>query len=546
MKDKFKSKVMKLALSGVAIFVFGIFIGYQLNHGTIASIQGFLFNAAGWATDSNATDSNATDSNATNSNATNSNATNSNATDSNATNSNATNSNATNNIIYLQSFHLTTKQATAGDKVYVSVETSGACLNGVTVTLKNQVNNTTFSASVKDIDNNPYIVLPTNLSTASYIVTDVLLTGLNNDRTTFSKHYSSSGADNYWELLDTVSVTEKVIVTPVKLNSISLEPTDVSVGDKINVSFDANKTLKSLKLEFKTSDGKNMIVYAQSLTSKSYFEIPTTTVGGTYTLYSATLTASDSTKVYTTDGSNGSEKFAFNSTLVISDGTETSFIYNNEDVNSQILSKLYNSKNGTEITINANSNTIIDKELFNAIKGKNKTLTINYNDNQIVFKGNDIRTSKTIDISMVVESASSSEDIGKLVSNGVVVNFPDNGNLPGSALIRVKANGDVTKTLGDKIYVYFYNESTNDFCVIAEDVKKTSDGYYEFTISHNSDYLLVNEKLDSKLVVSQSSDNVVSFQKGNKTYLLLIGIGVVAVVAIAGVIVVVRKKNKNN
>ena len=45
--DKFKSKVIKLAVSGVAIFAIGIFVGYQLNYGTLSSIQGYLFNAAG-------------------------------------------------------------------------------------------------------------------------------------------------------------------------------------------------------------------------------------------------------------------------------------------------------------------------------------------------------------------------------------------------------------------------------------------------------------------------------------------------------------------
>ena len=551
--DKFKNKTYKLVLGGIGLFVLGIFSGYQLKSGKIFSIQGFLFNAAGYATDtnatnsnatnSNATNSNATNSNATNSNATNSNATNSNATSSNATNSNATNSNVTNNIIYLQSFHLTTKKATAGDKVYVSVSTAGARLNGLTVTFKSDSDNTTFTASVKSLNNNPYIVLPSNLSTAFYKVTDVLLTGLNNDNTTFSKHYSNSGVDNYWELMENVSVTAKKVVTPIKLNAISIEAKEASVGDKVNIKLDVNKSLKNLKLEFKSSN-KTMVVYAKSLTDNPYFEIPTTTVGGTYTLYRVTLTSDDDTKVYTKDGSNGSTKFALNSTIVVSDGTETSFIYNNEDITSQIITKLYNSSDGTAITINADSNTIINKELFNVIKGKNKTLTINHSENQLVFNGKNIVNSKAIDINMNVEKSSSNEKISKLVSDGVLVNFPDNGNLPGSALVRIKATDDVSKLLSDNVFVYFYNESSNNFCLIANNIKKTNDGYYEFTISHNSDYLLVNKELPSNLVVSQSDNNVVSFQKGNNTYLLLIGVGVIAAVAVASVIIVVKKKNK--
>ena len=146
---------------------------------------------------------------------------------------------------------------------------------------------------------------------------------------------------------------------------------------------------------------------------------------------------------------------------------------------------------------------------------------------------------------MTVDNVSSNEDISKLVSNGVVVNFPDNGNLPGKALIRVKATDEVDNILNDNVYVYIYNESSNNFCVIDTSVKKSSDGYYEFTITHNSDYLITNNKLDSKLVVAQSDDNVVSFQKGNGIYLLLIAVGVAVIIAVVVVIVVLKKKKKN-
>lgn len=529
MMDKFKSDVMKYTLGGIAIFVFGVFIGFQLNSGMIDSIQGFLFNVT-------------RNSSATNSNATNSNATNSNATNSNATNSNAIDYSATDNIIYLESFRITSIEVTAGSKVYFDFVTSGACLNGVTVTLKNQKNNTTFSAPVKSLETAPYIVLPDNLSTSSYIVTDVLLIGLNSDYTTFSKQYNG----NDIELTDTVYIYEKEGVSPIKLNSLSIDKTDVSVGDKVDLTFDVNKELINLKLVFKSTDNNKMVVYVKSLSSNPYFVIPTTTVKGTYSLYSATLTSSDNTKVYTIDGSNESIKFAFNSKLVISEKTNTSFIYNNEDINSQIIAKLYNAKENTKITINADSNTIIDKELFNAIKGKNKTLIINASDNQIVFNGKDIKNSKTIDVNMIIENVSSNENIKKLVSKGLIVNLPDNGNLPGNALVRVKETEKINKLLSDKIYVYFYNKSSNNFRVIREDVKKTNDGYYEFTISHNSDYLLVNEKLDSKLVVSEDADNVVSFQKGNGIYLLLIGVGVVVAISVTIAIVVIRKKKEIN
>lgn len=554
--DKFKSKVIKLAVSGVAIFAFGIFIGYQLNYGTLSSIQGYLFNAAGEASDSNASNSNASNSNASNSNASNSNASDSNASDANASSANAS---ATDNIIYLQNFALGSTSAKQGDKVNVTIGTSGACNSAVSIVFKGG-NGTTFTAQVQDITGNPYIVIPNSAVATTYSVSDVLLVGRNSDNTTFTKQYSTFGANTY-AFNSSLTVVAKETnndgtqqpVSKVSLTSISLGSTSAKVSDKVYVNTQTSEKLNSLKLVFTSADGKTFTVYAKDLLTKPYIEIPSSTVAGTYSLTSAIIATSKSSTAYSKDGGNDTEKFDFNSTIEISDGTETTFIYNNEDVNSDVLTKLYNAPSGTEITINADSNTLINEELFNAIKGKNKKLVINYKDNQIVFNGNDIDSSKTIDISMTVDTVSSNEDINKLVSNGIIVNFPDNGNLPGKALIRVKATEEVDKVLNDNVYVYVYNESSNDFCIVDTSVKKSKDGYYEFTITHNSDYLIVNEKLDSKLVVSQSDGNIVNFQKGNGTLLMLIAVGVAVIIAAVIVIVVLKKKkstssknNKNN
>lgn len=555
--EKFKSKVIKLAVSGVAIFAIGIFVGYQLNYGTLSSIQGYLFNAAGEASDSNASNSNASNSNASNSNASDSNASDANASSANASSANAS---ATDNIIYLQNFALGSTSAKQGDKVNVTIGTSGACNSAVSIVFKGG-NGTTFTAQVQDITGNPYIVIPNSAVATTYSVSDVLLVGRNSDNTTFTKQYSTSGANTY-AFNSSLTVVAKETnnggnnggtqqpVAKVSLTSISLGSTSAKVSDKVYVNVQTSEKLNSLKLVFTSTDGKTFTVYAKDLSTKPYIEIPSSTVGGTYSLTSAIIATSKSSTAYSKDGGNDTEKFDFNSTIEISDGTETTFIYNNEDVNSDVLTKLYNAPSGTEITINADSNTLINEELFNAIKGKNKKLVINYKDNQIVFNGNDIDNSKTIDISMTVDNVSSNEDINKLVSNGIVVNFPDNGNLPGKALIRVKATDDVDKVLNDNVYVYVYNESSKDFCVVDTSVKKSKDGYYEFTITHNSDYLIVNEKLDSKLVVSQSDGNIVNFQKGNGTLLMLIAVGIAVIIAAVIVIIVLKKKKstplKNN
>ena len=332
----------------------------------------------------------------------------------------------------------------------------------------------------------------------------------------------------------------------ITLTSISLGSTSAKVSDKVYLNIQTSEKLSSLKLVFTSPDGKTFNVYAKDLPSKPYIEIPSSTASGIYSLTSAILSTAKGSTAYSKEGGTDTEQFNFNSTIEISDGTDATFIYNNEDITSDILTKLYNAPSGAEITINADSDTLINEELFNVIKGNNKRLIINYNDNQIVFDGVDINNSKTIDISMTVDTVLNHESISKLVSSGIVVNFPDNGNLPGEALIRVKATDDVSKILNNRVFVYVYNETTNNFCVVDTSVDRTLDGYYEFTITHNSDYLIVNEELDSKLVVSQSADNVVNFQKGNNTLLMLIAVGVVIIIAAVVVVVVIKKKKTTN
>ncbi len=528
--NKFKNQVLKLAISGVAIFAFGIFVGYELKGGALASIQGYLFNAAGEATDANASDANASDSNATNANA----------SDANATDANAT---STDNIIYLQYFSLGSTDAKLGDKVNVSLITTGACNSAASIVFKS-ITGVTFTAQVQDITGNPYIIIPSNALVGSYSVSDVLLVGKNSDNTTFTKQYSKNGLNSY-NFESNLTITQENTVTQVALNSISFETTQAKINDKVYFNVEANEKVTSLKLVFTSSLGKTFTVYAKDLDStRPYIEIPSTVSSGTYELTSSIVFGSRSSESYSKTGENNTKVFNFNTTLEISDGTTSNYIYNNEDITSAIITNLYNAPSGTEITINADSNTFIDKELFNAIKGNDKKLIINHNDNQMVFNGNDITDSKTIDINMSVSNVNSSASISKLVSNGVVVNFPDNGNLPGQALIRIKASDDIANILNDNVYVYVYNESSNDFCVIDLNAKKSSDGYYEFVITHNSSYLMVNEKLDSKLVVKESSDNTVSFQKSNKTLLLLIGIGVIVIIGAIVVIFLAMKKKK--
>ena len=569
--NEFKKKVTELIVSGIAIFAFGIFVGYQLKYGAISSIQGYLFNAASesnnqTATSSNATSSNATSSNATSSNATSSNATSSNATSSNATSSNATSSNATSsnatssnatssnanitdNIIYLLQFDLANTEVEQGEKINVTLRTSGAYNSAASVVFASS-NGATFTVQVQNIGNNPYIIIPNSALATTYSIKSIMIVGKNSDNTTFANQFTESdGYSNIFakKLTITQKQTNNTVTKTLNLKNISLKSTTAKIGEKVYLNLETNEKLESLKLTF-SSNEKKFTIYAKDLNSSDpYIEIPSTVETGTYTLISTILYTTENSKSYSIDGSNGTEKFAFNSKLEIKEEETETYIYNNENINAETIAKLYNAPTGTNITINADDNTIIDEELFNTIKGKNKQLTINYKENQIIFDGTSITNAKTIDASMTVNNISTNENINKLVSNGIVVNFQDNGNLPGKAIIRIKLEESLNNLLNDNVYVYIYNESTNNFSLVDTNAKKTADGYYEFTITHNSSYIMVNEELDNELISNENEENIVDFQKSDTALIILLIIGVlVIIIGALALTIPENKKSKNN
>lgn len=542
----FKTRVLKIILSGIAIFTFGIFIGYQLDNSSITSIQGFLFNAIGDATDSNV-NINATDMNATSSNI--------NATDTNATSSNinATSGNAqiTDNVLYLRNFELGTSNAQNDDKVNVTLMTTGATNSGASILFKNNSNGLTFTASVMSIESNPYIIIPSNVSIGTYNVIEVMLVGTNSDNSTFSKRFSTvdSNADYLVDFINkSITISKKDISdnTKLVLNSISLKNKEANVSERVYINFKTSKSISSMKLTFKSNNNETLNVYVKSLKNNPYFEIPSTTTIGYYNLVSATISSDDSTVMYSDGSVLGSETFSFNSTIKVNDVKQQDiFVYNNEDLTSSIIADLYNAKNTATINISADTNPIISEELFNTIKGTNKRLIITYNDNQLIFNGKDILNSKAIDVSVTASPISDDINISKLVSDGIVLNFASNGDLPGNAIVRIKITDEMKSKLGEgKIYIYYYNAQCDDFTEIAQEVMPTQDGYYEFNIGHNSEYILVNEKLDDSLLADEY-DNVVNFQKSNKVHLMLISLGVFLIIVVTVIIMIAKKNNRN-
>lgn len=512
-------------LIGIFLLLIGITVGITINLGSTFALES------------------ATAADATSANATSTNATASNATDSNATSSNATSSNAqiTDNIIYLNSLSLGADGAKVGDKVYVNKSTSGACNTAMSITFMDKTTSNSFSVNVEDINNNPYFIVPNNVVNGTYEIISVFLVGLNSDNTTFTKKIGTSNVENemdYYNFDTKISIAGNE-AKKVELTKLTLQNSSAKIGDKVNLTVQTTDTLTSLKLTFKSNAGKEFISYVSNLGNSPFFTIPSTVKADNYYLYQASLATSKSSNIYT-NGSN----YNFNLNLEVKDADKVSYVYNNNDINSEVIKNIYNGNDDLEVKINANDNSIISSELFNAIKGTNKKLIISYNDNEIVFCGKDIETTKSIDTSISTNVVSKDKDIKELVDDGIVVNFVSNGNLPGNALVRLKVTNEMKTIFGNsKIYIYYYDDLEKGFNKIANEVS-AKNGYYEFTISHNSRYVLTKTTIDDKYV-TEEEDNVVSFRSSNSHYLLWIAASIVLIVVIISIIVILKKRKQH-
>ena len=231
----------------------------------------------------------------------------------------------------------------------------------------------------------------------------------------------------------------------------------------------------------------------------------------------------------------------------IEEEVQTDLTYNNSEITQDILENISNSTETQSITINLDNNVNISKELFTAIKGKEIKLTINVGQNQIIFNGNDITTPKDINAEISYNLASKDTLLKEIVEEGVVINFANNGQLPGTATIRIKVTDEMKQALNMKtILVYHYDEESKELTQMTANAIYKEDGFIEFSINHNSKYLLVNELIEEKEYTVTTGENAevkneVSFLESHKMYIMIIGVSVLAIVIVAIILIVDKK-----
>ena len=149
------------------------------------------------------------------------------------------------------------------------------------------------------------------------------------------------------------------------------------------------------------------------------------------------------------------------STSIEPEEVKINLTYNNSEITQDILENISNSTETQSITINLDNNVNISKDIFEAIKGKKIKLTINVGENQIIFNGNDITTSKDINAEISYNLASEDVLLKEIVQEGVVINFANNGKLPGTATIRIKVTDEMKQIWKQYVYITIMKKQKN-------------------------------------------------------------------------------------
>ena len=366
-----------------------------------------------------------------------------------------------------------------------------------------------------------------NVYEGTYKLEEIILYDTNGSKLTYNtnKEKAEEYNDKYKELSFEVllgkPITDIVKESQFELKGVKLIKNEAKVGDKVTVEYDwyynstkirMNSTLLTFTDE---TTGKTFSTYLKANGKDSSIIIPSSVEPGEYTLKTVTITfdsyvGETNTIIIDKDTIEDAHKSIFDQKLKIVENKDAGLYFIAEELYETSYSTIKNAKDNAIITINANEKSVLPAELFDAIKESSKQLVIEYNKNEWVFSGKDIEESKPIDVSMKfydVDKLESDKTIKAAVGDAaVVIEFPENGDLPGKALIRIKDDEIFSKLKGNVYYVYHIDEKENKLNKVAMEIQKSSNGYIEFYINHNSKYVVTDSEIKESSVIGKDDE----------------------------------------
>lgn len=173
--------------------------------------------------------------------------------------------------------------------------------------------------------------------------------------------------------------------------------------------------------------------------------------------------------------------------------------------NANLVEDIQNMAEGSTAHIYYGNGATISADVFEAIKGQNKTIALKSDGIEWIFNGQDVTDEniKKIDLTTSIEAKwNSDSDAAEGIDweqNALILSFAENGKLPAPATIRIKADWVFKDAVGtENLYVYYYDNTTKEYVQVAADLTITKDEYLEFTIDHNSDFVITQGELKEK------------------------------------------------
>ncbi|MEG0451546.1 MAG: hypothetical protein RR558_00655 [Coprobacillus sp.] len=321
-----------------------------------------------------------------------------------------------------------------------------------------------------------------------------------------------------------VTVTNGVSDTkaPV-LNGYSYNPTDVLAPGSMKFLFDVSDDISGVskvQAYFKGYDKNDklitdagVIAYAPAINGKFVADCVFNQYYPEATFYIDSITVYDVAgnkskySIYGVGGDIKIEKKEFKLKKAIVSDVSTG------TMKDDYLDTISSAKNDSVITVDCTKNHIIDEKAFSNIKGTNKTLILVNDGIQWIFKGSDIKNPiKKINTSVKIYAFDEFDNRTLIEcftegSKGMVIEFASNGLLPGKTQIKIKADYTFRNYIGDSdLYVYHYNDDGLE--TIAEKIDITSDGFYQFYITHNSKYIISKQKAKTSSIVKDSTSTL--------------------------------------
>lgn len=173
--------------------------------------------------------------------------------------------------------------------------------------------------------------------------------------------------------------------------------------------------------------------------------------------------------------------------------------------NSNLVEQIKNMAEGSTAHIYYGNGATLSKDVFEAIKGQDKTIALKSDGIEWIFNGKDVTDEniKDIDLSTSIKGKwNSNSDAVEGIDgqqNALILSFAENGKLPAPAKIRIKADWVFKNEVGtENLYVYYYDNTSKEYVQVAADLTITQDEYLEFVVDHNSDFVITHGELKKK------------------------------------------------